>query len=99
MELGAAVTDTGGPVCDLGFDLNVELLPIHEGRRTELGNNDSKQNLEDNGESYDGSGQGGMHLGRPMAWEAQENKMMCQHLIPQMKILMMKYIEKDQLGS
>ncbi|KAJ4979397.1 hypothetical protein NE237_010177 [Protea cynaroides] len=74
---GSGEPIAGGPVYDLGSDLNVELSPIHEGRRTELGYNDSKQNLEDNGESYDGSGQGGMHLGRPMAWEAQENKMLC----------------------
>ncbi|XP_042482932.1 uncharacterized protein LOC122063290 [Macadamia integrifolia] len=61
---------------DLGSDLNVEPSPIHEGRRTELGYNDSKQKIEDNVEPY--VGQGGMHLGCPPGWEARESKMLCQ---------------------
>ncbi|XP_043700770.1 uncharacterized protein LOC122651451 [Telopea speciosissima] len=72
---GSGEPIAGGPGYDLGSDLNVEPAPIHEGRRTELGyNDDSKQKIEDNVESYAGSGQGGMHLG----WEARENKMLCQ---------------------
>ncbi|KAJ4971879.1 hypothetical protein NE237_004978 [Protea cynaroides] len=69
---GSREPTMGGPAAgyDLGSDLNVELSPIHEGRREELGYSNSKRNVEDNLESYVGSAQGG--------WEAQENKMLCQ---------------------
>ncbi|XP_042511037.1 uncharacterized protein LOC122086341 [Macadamia integrifolia] len=63
---------------DLGSDLNVEPSPIHEGLGEELGYRNSKRNVEDNVESYVSSAEGGMHLGCPMGWEAQENKLLCQ---------------------